>query len=123
MRFRYRLGYYMAGFSIGLFLVAAIWSGKDARCNYFPNARVLNDLRTKSFIYSETATAKIAQDWVDTVDVVNTLKYGDVDFDQSNVPTEGGKLYVVEGKTTKNLPITLQVINYENKAVLKDILK
>jgi hypothetical protein len=113
----------MAGFSIGLFFVAAIWSGKDTRCNYFPNARVLNDLRTKSFVYSETATAKIAQDWVDTVDVVNTLKYGDVDFDKSNVPTDGGKLYIVEGKTTKNIPITLQVVNYENKAVLKDILK
>ncbi|HLA56619.1 MAG TPA: DUF4258 domain-containing protein [Flavobacterium sp.] len=123
MRFRYRLGYYMVGFSIGLFFVAAIFTGKDTRCNYFPNARVLNDLRTKPFVYSETASKILAEPWIDTIDVVNTLKYGDVDFDQSNVEYENGKLYVVEGKTIKNVPITLKVVNYPEKAILKEIIK
>lgn len=123
MRFRYRLGYYVSGFAIGMFLVAMIWSGKDARCNYMPNARVLNDLRTKPFEYSPDASKTLAQGWVDTTDVKNTLTYGDVDFGQSNVPAEGGKLYVVEGKTVKNVPIVLKVVNYEGKAVLKEIIK
>jgi hypothetical protein len=113
----------MVGFSIGLFFVAAIFTGKDTRCNYFPNARVLNDLRTKPFVYSETASKTLAEPWIDTIDVVNTLKYGDVDFDRSNVEYENGKLYVVEGKTIKNIPITLKVINYPEKAVLKEIIK
>ena len=123
MKFGYRLGYYMSGFAIGLFLVAMVWSGKDARCNYFPNARVLNDLRTKSFEYSPDAEKTLSQGWVDTTDIKNTLKYGDVDFDQSNVPSNGGKLYVVEGKTVKNVPITLTLVNYPSKAVLKSIAK
>ena len=123
MRFRYRLGYYVSGFAIGMFLVAMIWSGKDARCNYFPNARVLNDLRTKAFQYSPEAQKTLAQGWVDTTDVKNTLTYGDVDFDRSNIPSNGGKQYVVEGKTVKDVPITLTVINYENKAVLQAIAK
>ena len=36
---------------------------------------------------------------------------------------ENGKIYFVEGKTTKNQEILLEVINYSGKVVLKDILK
>lgn len=123
MRFRYRLGYYMVGFSIGLFVVAMVFAGKDTRCNYFPNARVLNNLSTKPFFYSKEASAILAESWIDTVDIRNTLKYGDVDFDQSNINYQNGKLYVIEGKTVKNVPIVLKVVNYEGKAVLDKIIK
>ncbi|MNR58765.1 hypothetical protein D3C85_1798440 [compost metagenome] len=61
--------------------------------------------------------------WVDTADIRSTLKFGDVDFDQSNVPFKKGKLYIIEGKTAKNQEIILKVINYENKAILDEILK
>lgn len=123
MKFYQRFAYYLVGFIIGLFFVFMVWSGKDTRCNYFPNARVLNDLRSKPFNYSEIASKKLAENWVDTIDIKNTLTYGDVDFDKSNQILDKGKLYTIEGKTTKNLPITLQVINYTNKVVLKDIIK
>lgn len=108
---------------MGSFIVAAIFSGKDTRCNYFPNARVLNDLSTKPFFYSDKAVAVLSQKWIDTLDIKTTLKLGDVDFDKSNVPFKKGKLYVIEGKTKKNQEIIIKVINYENKAVLEDITK
>lgn len=108
---------------MGCFFVALVFSGKDTRCNYFPNARVLNDLRTKPFQYSDKAIQTLNEKWVDTADIKNTLTYGDVDFDQSNVPFKKGKLYVIEGKTTKNQEIILKVINYEKKAVLEEIVK
>lgn len=123
MTIKYRLAYYMVGFVIGMFFVALVWSGKDTRCNYFPNARVLNDLRNKPFHYSEKASAILAESWIDTVDVKNTLEYGDVDFDKSNKTFENGKLYTVEGKTMKQQPIILELINYENKVVLQNIEK
>ncbi len=123
MTFKYRFAYYMFGFLIGIFFVGMIYSGKDTRCNYFPNARVLNDLRTKPFHYSDEASAILAQKWIDTVDVKNTLQYGDVDFDNSNKILKGGKLYTIEGKTTQNQPILLEVINYSDKAVLVNIKK
>jgi hypothetical protein len=108
---------------MGLFVVAMIFSGKDTRCNYFPNARVLSNLRSKPFHYSDKASIILSQKWVDTTDIKNTLTYGDVDFDKSNKAEENGKLYLIEGKTKKNQPIILEVINYENKAVLRDIKK
>ncbi|RTY93709.1 DUF4258 domain-containing protein [Flavobacterium sp. GT3R68] len=123
MKFYQRFAYYLVGLVIGLFFVAMVLSGKDTRCNYFPNARVLNDLRNKPFHYSDVASQKLAEEWIDTIDIKNTLEYGDVDFDKSNKKFENGKLYVVEGKTIKNQPIILEVVNYSDKAVLKDIIK
>jgi hypothetical protein len=123
MKFIHRFAYYFIGLIMGLFFVAMVFSGKDTRCNYFPNARVLNDLRNKPFNYSDKASQILAESWIDTIDIKNTLKFGDIDFDQSNVEVEKGKLYVIEGKTLKNQEITLKVINYSDKAVLQDIIK
>ncbi|MBE8724627.1 DUF4258 domain-containing protein [Flavobacterium hungaricum] len=123
MKFVHRFAYYLIGLVMGCFFVALVFSGKDTRCNYFPNARVLNNLRTKPFQYSEKAIQTLNQKWVDTADIKSTLTYGDVDFDQSNVPFNGGKTYIIEGKTAKNQEIILKVVNYEKKAVLEEIIK
>ncbi|WP_366183549.1 DUF4258 domain-containing protein [Flavobacterium ovatum] len=124
MKFFHRFAYYLVGLTIGLFFVAMVFSGKDTRCNYFPNARVLNDLRTKPFEYSPKASSVLAETWIDTIDIKNTLEFGDVDFDESK--TEFGqntKLYVIEGKTMKNQPIILKVSNRADKAILEEIIK
>lgn len=123
MRLRYRFAYYLIGFTLGLFFVTAMFIGKDTRCNYFPNARVLNDLRNKPFEYSENAIQILSQKWLDSTDIKNTLTYGDVDFDRSNVQVGNGKRYIIEGKTTKDQAITLEVINYADKAVLNNITR
>lgn len=123
MKFVHRFAYYLVGLILGLFFVAAMFSGKDTRCNYFPNARVLNDLRNKPFNYSEKASQILSEKWIDSTDIKNTLQYGDIDFDKSNIEFKKGKLYTIEGKTTNNQEIILKVINYSDKAVLEDIIK
>ena len=123
MKFYQRFAYYLIGLTIGIFFVSMVLSGKDTRCNYFPNARVLNDLRNKPFNYSIEASRKLSEDWIDTIDIKNILTYGDIDFDKSNVVYQKGKLYIIDGQTTKNKKITLKVINYPNRAVLEDIIK
>jgi len=123
MKFYQRFAYYLVGLVLGIFVVAVVLTGKDTRCNYFPNSRVLNNIRNKPFNYSIEASRKLAEDWIDTVDIKNTLTYGDVDFDKSNVKYEKGKLYIIEGQTLKKDTITLRVINYPNRAVLEDIIR
>ncbi|KAF2510629.1 DUF4258 domain-containing protein [Flavobacterium foetidum] len=123
MKFVHRFAYYLIGLVMGCFIVSGFFLGKDTRCNYFPNARVLNNLRTKPFEYSPKATQVLNEKWITTEDIKNTLTYGDVDFDQSNVPSKGGKLYIIEGKTIHNKEIILKVTNYEKKAVLEEIIK
>ncbi|RKS03480.1 MULTISPECIES: DUF4258 domain-containing protein [unclassified Flavobacterium] len=122
MKFYQRLAYYLVGFVIGLFFVAMVLSGKDTRCNYFPNARVLNDLRNKPFQYDSIATKQMTQGLADKTDIKNILTHGDVDFDKSNKPQQGGgKLYVIYGQNKKQQEITIEVINFSDKAVLKNI--
>jgi hypothetical protein len=123
MKFFHRFAYYLVGLVIGIFFVSLIFSGKDTRCNYFPNARVLNDLRNKPFEYSPKASKVLAEKWIDTIDIKNTLEFGDVDFDNSNTEFKKAKVYVIEGKTTKNQAIILKVSNRENKAILEEIIK
>jgi hypothetical protein len=123
MKLYQRFAYYLVGFVIGLFFVAIVLSGKDTRCNYFPNSRVLNDLRNKPFNYDTIASEKIKEGLVDTTDIRNILTHGDVDFDKSNKPYQGGKIYIIDGKNKKEEEITLEVINYSDKAVLKNIIK
>ncbi len=118
----YRFAYYLIGLVMGLFFVSLMFSGKDTRCNYFPNARVLNDLRNKPFYYSDNASAILSKKRIDTSDIKNTLKYGDVDFHNSNTILKKGKLYVIEGKTKKNEAIIIKVINYSESVVLEDII-
>ncbi|MCL6461602.1 protein of unknown function [Flavobacterium micromati] len=123
MKFFHRFAYYLVGLVIGVFFVAMIFSGKDTRCNYFPNSRVLNDLRNKPFYYSDKASFILAEKWIDTADIKNSLQFGDVDFDKSNIELKKGKLYIIEGKTLKNQEVILKVINYSDRAVLEDIIK
>lgn len=123
MKFYQRFAYYTFGFSIGLVFLFFILNGKETSCSYFPNARVLKDLRSKPFHYSDVAKEKLTQKWVDTADIKKTLTYGDVDFDRSNIKEGSGKLYTVEGKNSKNEKITVEVINYSDKVILKDIKK
>lgn len=123
MKLYQRFAYYSLGLMVGMVFLFMFLSGKDMSCSYFPNARVLKDIRSKPFYYSDESQAKLNQKWVDTADIRRTLTYGDVIFSKSNIPSGGGKLYVVEGKNAKNEPITLKVINYSDKVLLKDIIK
>lgn len=124
MKFVQRFSYYLVGLVLGCFFVALVFSGKDTRCNYFPNARVLNDIRNKPFHYSENANKVLAESWVNMADIKNTLEFGDIDFDKSD--TEFGKnakIYIIEGKTLKGQEIILKVKNEEGKATLEEIIK
>ena len=123
MKFYVRLAYYLAGFMLGMFFLMMVLNGKDSGCSYFPNARVLKDLRSKPFYYSDKSKQALLEKWVDTADVRKTLTYGDVDFDKSNVKIEGGKKYIIEGKTINNQKISLEILNATNKVLLIDIKK
>ncbi len=126
MDFKTRLAYYILGVFIGgIFLkfVLDYTGGKGMDFTYLPNARVLKNIRNKPFDYSEIANKKLSEKWISKADIKYILTEGDVDFDLSKKPMLGGKLYVVNGETLSNIPVTLEVINREEKAYLKDIIK
>lgn len=127
MKFYQRLAFFLFGLLIGvIFLIYFLGAKAESRgvtfC-YLPNCRVLKDIRSKPFQYSDEATKVLQEKWVDTTDIRNTLTYGDVDFNKSNVKVGAGKLYLIEGKTKDQTPLLLKVISYEKKVVLEKIVR
>lgn len=125
MKFYTRLAFYLFGLLIGVifmiyFMTAKAESRNVAFC-YFPNCRVLKDLRSKPFYYSEQAQAVLEQKLIDTLDIKNCLTDGQVNFSLSNKPHQGGKLYVINYQANKTKSLQLKVVNYKDKVMLLTI--
>lgn len=127
MKFSQRLAYYLGGLLLGTIIVVYFLQAKAESRNvsfcYFPNCRVLQELRSKPLQYSPEAEATLKEKWVTIQDIKNCMQYGDVDFSISNKPFEHGKIYFIEGKTTQNEAITVSMVNYSDKVILKGIKK
>ena len=121
MKFIDRLGYYLGGFAIGLIFLAFFLSGKRSSCNYFPDARVLEDIRSKEQVYSNTALAKIDLYKIDTAQISVILQRGDIDFSRSNTDLDSCNIYLVTGEAAeKNIEMSVQ--NCDSIATLQDIV-
>lgn len=124
MKFIHRFAYYMLGFLIGGVFLLFIFQNKRTEFCYMPNCRVLKNIRANGIIVSKESQAVFDTNVITLQDVKNSLDNGDVDFSRSNKPNEGGgKIYIIEGKTSKNEPIELEVINYSDKSILKNVKK
>lgn len=123
MKFVHRLGYYLVGFLVGAIFLFFVFKNKRTEFCYLPNCRVLKDLRSKPLVYSTEAERKFNEKWVTLEDIKKCTEHGDVDFSKSNTTYQGGKLYYIEGKNTNNEPITVEMINYSDRVVIKDIQK
>ena len=119
MKFSQRLAYYLLGLLIGGVIVMFFFDSKGTQFCYLPNCRVLKELRSKPLTMTKEAEQDLKTYTMD--DVIKCLTYGDVDFSKSNIPEENGKLYWIEGKDENNNPIVVQMINYQDKVLLKRI--
>ncbi|MDM1368449.1 DUF4258 domain-containing protein [Myroides marinus] len=123
MKFSQRLAYYLFGLLIGSMFLFYFFGEKKTEFCYLPNCRVLKDLRSKPVTFSKTVETKFQEGWVTNDDVHKSLKYGDVNFSESNIDFEKGKLYVIVGRNEKNENILIKVVNYTDKILLYDIEK
>ncbi|UGS24729.1 DUF4258 domain-containing protein [Flavobacterium channae] len=127
MKFQFRLAYYLFGLFLGgvfvMWFLKAKADDKGVQFCYLPNCRVLKDLRSKSLEIDSVAQQALNAKWVTLEDIKMSLQHGDVDFGKSNEPYKKGKIYVIEGKTSKNEDITITMVNYTNKVLLEKIEK
>lgn len=121
MKFQQRLAYYLLGLMIGAFAVYFFMDQKDTTFCYLPNCRVLKDLRNKPLTFSDEAQQLLDDKTISLADVKNCLTHGDIDFSKSNVKIDGGKLYVIEGKDKNMKDITVEMVNFDNKVLLRNV--
>ncbi len=116
MAFLKRLGWYLVGLSIGIvFLVFFIKkkSGeKGIEFCYFPNCRVLKDMRSKPLHFSEDFQFE-----KDTILIKTFLTDGDIDFGKSDTKSEPCKTYFISNKT-ENGEIFLKAQNCPDKVLI-----
>ena len=113
-----RIGFYLIGFSIGLVFLAYFFKEKRAEFCYFPNCRVLKEIRTNELSFAKD----IKNDSLYTLEEIKEtiLKNGDVDFDKSKVHTEPCKTYFIKGIIRKS-DVELNVEFCSEKSVIKSI--
>lgn len=92
MPFLKRLGYFLVGLSIGLVFLAFFLRKKTDETGtefcYFPNCRVLQDLRSKPLKIDPALQTN-----VDTILIQEMLREGSVDFGSSDTKASPCKIY------------------------------
>ncbi|MCK5402384.1 MAG: DUF4258 domain-containing protein [Flavobacteriaceae bacterium] len=120
MKLIQRVGFYLGGFSIGLVFLAFFLSGKRASCSYGPDARVLKNISTKQLVYSQNVLDLIQNKSIDTLTISEVLKFGDVNFSESNTKLDSCNIYVIE-RDFNGKDISLSVENCETIATINSI--
>lgn len=121
MKLIHRVGYYLGGVGIGLIILFFFLGGKKASCDYGPNARTVKNISSKPIDYSNEAALVIQNRQLDSLTVVQLIKYGDVDFSLSDTKAEGCKTYHIDN-TYKEQPVSLTVKNCDSTATVLKLL-
>ncbi|TMM57446.1 DUF4258 domain-containing protein [Maribacter algarum] len=116
-----RLGYFMVGLSIGIVFLTFFLKKKSDETGvsfcYFPNCRVLKDLRSKPIAYSDRISEMLKNQELDTL-VINTFfTEGEINFSSSDTKSKPCKTYLIEGEIDLEL-VTMEVKNCPNKVTV-----
>ena len=113
-----RFGLYGFGFAIGIVLVFFFLGGKDASCNWMPNARMLQIIRSKQISYSEDVQNKMNLAIIDSADINQILVAGNIDFSKSQVKNNPCRNYLINGEI-RNQDIEITVIICDSLATIE----
>ena len=116
-----RFGFYGFGFVIGLLLLFFFLNGKKAGCDYGPDARTLKNIKIKQRVFSKQSLQALKQNNLDTSAVSSLLRFGDVNFGESNTKLDSCKVYVIEG-FVKNTNLKMKVQNCDKTATITSII-
>jgi hypothetical protein len=120
MKFTQRLAYYLGGFALGLIILMFFLNGKDASCSYSPNARTIKNISTKTILYSDTASSFIKNHQLDSITIINLIKFGSVDFSKSKTKLDSCNVYLIEN-SFKERDMELTIKNCDSLATLLKI--
>lgn len=102
MPFLKRLGFYLIGLALGLVFLAFLLKKKTSETGtefcYFPNCRVLKELRSKPIMFSDSLSVLLAEQELDSAEIQYFLREGSIDFRKSNTRSKPCKSYLIESE-------------------------
>ncbi|MCF6296570.1 MAG: DUF4258 domain-containing protein [Flavobacteriaceae bacterium] len=116
-----RFIYYGIGLLLGSIFVYFIWEKKNVQFDYMPNARVLKTIRTDTRLFSDNATESMINIGIDTLDISDILKYGDVDFKKSSPRKKPCKIFVIDGNP-KEKDITIVIKKCDSISTIDKVI-
>ncbi|MDX1828144.1 MAG: hypothetical protein R3342_01240 [Lutibacter sp.] len=120
MTFRQRLPYYLVGLFIGVVIVNFVLTKKSSSFDYWPNARVLKNISKKQLIFSEEVSTLFKNKEIDSLQVLQVLKDGDVDM-WNKIKIDSCFQYNIEGRNKlKNITVTIK--NCDSIATIKKVV-
>jgi hypothetical protein len=120
MKFIHRLGYYLSGFVVGIIMLMFFLGGKKTSCDWGLDSRVLKNIRIKDRVVTDEAVKFFNQKKIDTASISHILKFGDVNFKESNIEAKPCKTYQIEGEINEErLGLIFQ--NCDSIATLKRV--
>jgi len=117
------MGLYLSGFSIGLILLAFFFSGKKTSCAYFPQERVLKNLRVKPYNLTPEVAQSLATMQLDTVTINRLLQLGDVDFGESVPRREPCGYFVITGQDEAGNDLMMELDNCKEAVSIVSLTK
>ena len=87
-----------------------------------PNDRILNIISQKKITFSEDVKNELVGTQTDSLDVMQLIKRGDIDFSKSQVKNDPCRNYWIEGSVEqKDLVITVELC--DSTAVVKTLTR
>jgi hypothetical protein len=120
-----KLLYFGGGIFLGILMVNFLFGGRDdIQCSYFPNDRVLYDLRgKKERIITPQAHQHLRQYGLDTAWVSDLLWNGKVNFEESNTKGDSCNTYWITYAAENIAAFTANFMNCDSSAVLLEVQK
>ena len=122
MKLFQRIAYYGIGLLVGSIFVYFVWGKKGASFDYFPNARVLKDLKNDVRKFSPEALEQMRSLELDTATISSILSNGNIDFKNSSPREKPCKTYVVDSESKKNM-ITLTIKKCDSISTINNIVR
>lgn len=118
-----KLLYFGFGIFMGVLMVKFLFGGRDdIQCSYFPNDRVLYDLRgKKERIITPAALAQLKLYGLDTALITNMLWEGDVDFEKGNRESDSCNTYWIDYEEDEKPAFSATFMNCDSSAVLVEV--
>lgn len=106
---------------MGALIVVFMFADRNFSCDYFPNARVLSDIRDKQMIIPAEVETQLNTAGLDTADISLMLLSGDIDFSQADRGWDTCKTYWITLKKQTDQPFSGLWQNCDSSATLLEV--
>jgi hypothetical protein len=113
-----KLFFFGIGIAMGAVMVYFLFGNRDIQCSYFPNDRVLYDMRKKELLFSEKALCQSEQLAMDSIDLQLLLTASKIDFKNSDTRQEPCGVYHLYLHDFRATPLMAKVENCDSTATI-----